>query len=182
MSRSVFLDRDGVINRKPPEGEYVTRWEDMHFLPGVTQAIGLLNRAGFRIIVVSNQRCITKGLLTVRDLDLMHQRMCEEFATAGATIDAVYYCPHENEPPCTCRKPAPGMLLTAARDHKIDLKASWMVGDSDVDIKAGKSAGCQTARLLRPGEIANGQADVVVSSFLEAVEQILRAERGPRRA
>jgi D-glycero-D-manno-heptose 1,7-bisphosphate phosphatase len=94
MKRAAFLDRDGVINRKPPEGQYVTCWEEMQFLPGVAEAIALLIGAGFCAIVASNQRCVAKGLLTVRELDLIHQRMCQELATAGAAITEVYYCPH----------------------------------------------------------------------------------------
>jgi D-glycero-D-manno-heptose 1,7-bisphosphate phosphatase len=176
MRRAAFLDRDGVINRRPPDGQYVTRWEEMQFLPGVAEAITLLIRARFCVIVVSNQRCVAKGLITAHDLDLIHQRMCGELAAAGAIIDGVYYCPHESQPPCGCRKPAPGMLLAAARARQIDLISSWMIGDSDTDVDAGKSAGCQTARLLGSSETANGDADVVASSLLEAIHQILRRD------
>src|ERR1700756_2077842 len=112
INRAVFLDRDGVINRKPPGDGYVTRWEDMRFLPGVAKSIALLNQSGFRVIVVSNQRCVARGLVTTQSLDAMHQQMCNSLAAAGATIDGVYYCPHEKQPPCGCRKPAPGMLVT----------------------------------------------------------------------
>jgi len=146
INRAVFLDRDGVINRKPPGDGYVTRWEDMLFLPGVAKSITLLNQAGFRVIVVSNQRCVAKGLVTTQGLDSMHQQMCDWLAAAGATIDGVYYCPHEKQPPCSCRKPAPGMLVTAAREHQVDLNTSWMIGDSEIDVEAGRNAGCKTAR------------------------------------
>lgn len=176
MSRAAFLDRDGVINRKPPEGRYVTRWEEMHFLPGAAEGIALLNRAGFRVIVVSNQRCVAKGLLTARDLESMHQQMCDALAKTGATIDGIYYCPHEKQPPCNCRKPAPGMLLAAARAHQIDLALSWMIGDSEIDVEAGKNAGCKTARLLSAGETTDGTADVVAPSLLEAIDQILHRD------
>src|SRR5580704_13547313 len=97
MTRAAFLDRDGIINRKPPEGQYVTRWEDFHILPGVTEGIALLNRAGFRVIIVTNQRCIAKGLLTPAGLEKIHQRMSDLLSRAGATIDGIYYCPHEME-------------------------------------------------------------------------------------
>ena len=172
MSRAAFLDRDGVINRKPPEGQYVTRWEELHFLPGVAGAIARLSRIGFRVIVVSNQRCIAKGLVTAPDMDAMHKRMCSEMAAAGATIDAVYYCPHEKVPPCSCRKPAPGMLLSAARDHQIDLAASWMIGDCEVDIAAGRNARCKTV-LISEGPHPNSEADIIARSLAEAVEKIL---------
>jgi len=133
MKRAAFLDRDGVINRKAPEGQYVTRWDDMEFLPGARDAIRLLNDAGFLVVVVSNQRCVAKGLITAAQLELLHARMLREFLAAGARIDAVYYCPHDNQPPCSCRKPKPGMILDAARAHDINLATSWMIGDSETD-------------------------------------------------
>jgi D-glycero-D-manno-heptose 1,7-bisphosphate phosphatase len=179
VKRAAFLDRDGVINRKPPEGQYVTCWEEMQFLPGIAEAIALLGGAGFCIIVVSNQRCVAKGLLTVRDLDSLHQLMCQELATAGAVVTEVYYCPHETQPPCSCRKPAPGMLLAAARAHEIDLTASWMIGDSDIDMEAGRNAGCRTARILKSDQVASGVADVFAQSLLNAVHQILLLESTP---
>jgi D-glycero-D-manno-heptose 1,7-bisphosphate phosphatase len=177
MNKAAFLDRDGVINRKAPtEDEYITRWEEMQILPGVVEAIALLNRASFRVIVVSNQRCVAKGLLTASELDFMHQRMCSELAAMGAKIDEVYYCPHEEQPPCSCRKPEPGMLFAAARQHQVDFSSSWMIGDSEKDVEAGRSAGCRTARILRPHVSADGNADVLARSLLEAVHQILRLE------
>ncbi len=148
MSKAVFLDRDGVINQSPPEGDYITRWEDFHILPGVAEGIALLNRAGFSAIVVTNQRGVAKGLMSEVDLQKMHERMTDDLARAGANIDATFYCPHDIEPRCDCRKPAPGMLLSAARLHGIDLRTSWMIGDSDNDVEAGLNAGCKTARVI----------------------------------
>jgi D-glycero-D-manno-heptose 1,7-bisphosphate phosphatase len=176
MNKAVFLDRDGVIIRKPSEGEYVTRWEEMEVLPGVVEAIGLLNRSKFRVFVVSNQRCVAKGLVTARELESMHRRMCEQLAVAGANIDGVYYCPHEKWPACKCRKPAPGMLLDAARKYQLDLAASWMIGDSEVDVEAGINAGCKTARLLE-SDMADDKADVVAPSLWEVIDRILRLEK-----
>src|SRR5580698_2022670 len=177
MNRAAFLDRDGVINRKAPtEDEYITYWEEMEILPGVVEAIALLNRAGFRVIVVSNQRCVAKGLLTIEELSSLHQRMCSELAAVGANIDGVYYCPHEEQPPCGCRKPEPGMLFAAAAEHQLDLSSSWMIGDSEKDVEAGKRAGCRTARILRPNVSPDGKADVLARSLLEAVHEILRMQ------
>jgi len=177
MTKAAFLDRDGVINRKAPtEDEYITRWEEMHIIPGVVEAIALLNRAGFRVIVVSNQRCVAKGLVTTGELDAMHQRMCHELGAVGAKIDGIYYCPHEEQPPCSCRKPEPGMLFTAADEHQVDLTSSWMIGDSEKDVEAGRSAGCRTAKILRAEARADGSANVLARSLLEAVHQILRLE------
>jgi D-glycero-D-manno-heptose 1,7-bisphosphate phosphatase len=173
MKRAAFLDRDGVINRRPPEGQYVTRWEEMQFLPGVPEAIALLTGAHYCVFVASNQRCVAKGLLTDGELETIHQRMCQELADAGAVITKVYYCPHEKQPPCSCRKPAPGMLLTAARTHELDLTSSWMIGDSDIDVQAGRNAGCRTIRILKGDEVKNGGADVLARSLLDAVHQLL---------
>jgi D-glycero-D-manno-heptose 1,7-bisphosphate phosphatase len=177
MNKAAFLDRDGVINRKAAtEDEYITRWEEIQILPGVVEAIALLNRAGFRVIIVSNQRCVAKGLVTTNQLDAIHQRMCSELATLGAKIDGVYYCPHEEKPPCGCRKPEPGMLFAASADHHVDLTSSWMIGDSEKDVAAGRSAGCKTARILRPDVSGDDNADVLARTLLDAVQQILRLE------
>jgi len=175
MSKAVFLDRDGVVNRKAPKGLYITRWEDMEFLPGVVEAIALLKQAGFRVIVVTNQRCVAKGLLTVAQLEHMHQKMCALFAARGAILDGVYYCPHEISPACECRKPAPGMLLQAARDQRVELADSWMIGDSEIDMLAGRRAGCRTAYLGPEADATASGADLCASSLLDATHRILKA-------
>src|SRR5262249_29277337 len=101
----------------------------------------------------------------------------DELSSRGALVDAVYYCPHEKQPACTCRKPAPGMLLQAAREQNIDLTASWMVGDSEIDIEAGKNAGCKTVRLLVAEERFDSMPDLTADSLREAVDQILRWDK-----
>lgn len=176
MQRAVFLDRDGVINRKAPEGEYVTCWEQMDFLPGAADAIALLNRAGFRVIVISNQRCVAKGLITRTRVERLHDRMRHALAQADAIIDAVYYCPHEKDDHCNCRKPQPGMLLRAKQEHGIDLAASWMVGDSEMDVEAGRNAGCRTAHLLLDASETGSRADLFAPCLLEATRKILDLE------
>ena len=183
MKRAIFLDRDGVINKKAPEGDYVTRWEDFEFLPGIAEAIAEINRARIRVIVVTNQRCVAKGLVTSADLEALHRRMREVLAEHGAMIDAIYYCPHDVDPRCRCRKPSPGLLFDAARDFEIELAGSWMVGDSELDVTAGKNAGCKTAFLLSDkGTVADGEqrdynADLVGNSPLDIVTRILDCER-----
>jgi D-glycero-D-manno-heptose 1,7-bisphosphate phosphatase len=173
MKRAVFLDRDGVINRKLPEGEYVTRWEDFHFLPRVGEAISLLNKAGWSVIVISNQRCVALRLLTIEDLDAIHRNMRDELAAVGAELNGIYYCPHDKEPPCACRKPLPGMLLTAAREHQIDLASSWLIGDSDSDVEAGKRAGCKTVRIIEEPTIGDRSDCWFARSLFEASNKIL---------
>jgi D-glycero-D-manno-heptose 1,7-bisphosphate phosphatase len=182
MKRAVFLDRDGVINQKAPEGLYITRWEDFRILPGVVEFVAQLNRAGLSAIVVTNQRCVAKGLMTIPELEDLHRRMSDSFAKSGATIDAVYYCPHEMQPTCRCRKPAPGMLLDAASEHGIELAESWMIGDSDIDVEAGKNAGCKTILLLEKNELSGERRgrtsdtnapDIVAHSLPEVIRSIL---------
>lgn len=180
MSRAAFLDRDGTINRKLPDDQYVTRWEQVRFLPEVAKAITLLNRSEYLVIVVSNQRCVAKGMIQPAELEAIHERMCEELAANGARIDECYYCPHEEYPPCPCRKPAPGMLLTAARAHEIDLSASWMIGDSEIDIEAGRNAGCRTARVVTNGNRIICNPDVVGLSLLDAVNKLLKWNHLPK--
>lgn len=184
MKKAIFLDRDGVINRKAPEGDYIIRWEDFEFLPTVIEAVGEINRAEFSAIVITNQRCVAKGLITADQLEALHQRMSDLLAERGARIDSIYYCPHETEPVCRCRKPAPGMFLDAARDHGIDLTASWMIGDSDLDIEAGKNAGCKTALVAgvdsgvgSDGRLRSLEADLTADSLFEAVRSILEYEK-----
>lgn len=178
MKKAAFLDRDGVINRKRPEGEYVTRWDDLEILPGVGEAIAMLRHAGFEIVVISNQRCVAKGLLTMDGLWALHERMSQELARDGGALTAAYYCPHDLKPPCACRKPLPGMLLQAAAEHGIDLASSWMIGDSDIDIQAGQAAGCRTARISDSGQHVQSPADISADSLLPAVRQILNYVRG----
>lgn len=175
MKRAVFLDRDGVINRKAVEEGYVTRWEDFHFLPGAIEAISLLVGAGWSVIVVTNQRCIAKGLLTVSELETIHRKMLHQLQESGADLEAIYYCPHEKQPPCTCRKPLPGMLLTAAHEHQIDLASSWMVGDSEKDVEAGKRAGCRTVLITLNSRAESEFADFFEQTLLDASRRVLKA-------
>ena len=176
MNKAAFLDRDGVINQKAKKGEYITRWDEVRFLPGVAEAINLLHVAGFVVIVVTNQRCVAKGLMTIAELENMHQLMRDELMRAGSFIDAIYYCPHEYHHHCSCRKPAPGMLFQAAEKYDVDLRASWMIGDSEIDVAAGKNAGCRTARLLGQDEVAKEDADISASDLLGAVQKILQRQ------
>jgi len=173
VNRAVFLDRDGVINQKAACGQYITRWEELRILPGVVEAIRLIKEAGYLVIVATNQRAVAKGLLTPSELEDIHQRLTNQLRRDGAVIDDIYYCPHELEPACCCRKPKAGMLLDAARKHEIDLSHSWMIGDSDRDVEAGKTAGCRTIRLVQPHEHAGTHADALAESLLAAAQQVL---------
>jgi len=146
--KCVFLDRDGVINKKAPEGDYIKNWGEFKFLPGVKEAIQRLNKADFLVIVITNQRGIAKGLLTEKDLKDIHTKMIEELKKSGAKIDGIYYCPHGEKDNCNCRKPKIGLFLKAKEDFNIGMNKSWLIGDSKSDIIAGQKAGCKTIILI----------------------------------
>jgi D-glycero-D-manno-heptose 1,7-bisphosphate phosphatase len=139
---SIILDRDGVLNERPPRGEYVRTAEEFTWLPGARDALRLLKQAGYTVIVVSNQAGIARGALTANDLQRIHDRMREETEAAGGGIDAVYYCPHHWDDGCECRKPRPGMIFQAQRDFNLDLSRTLVVGDDERDVQASEAAGC----------------------------------------
>jgi histidinol-phosphate phosphatase family protein len=179
MNKAVFLDRDGVINRKAQQGEYIVRWDDFEILPGVVEAIQILNQSAYRVIIVTNQRAVARNKITLGALEELHGKLVATVAEHGAIIDRIYFCPHDLEIHCDCRKPKPGMLLRALEEFEIDPQKSWMVGDSPVDIEAGKRSGCRTALI---GEEFNGAdtgagADILAEDLRHAVALILNADR-----
>ncbi len=146
--KTIFLDRDGVINTNPPNKGYVRRWSEFSFLPNALKAIRDLTENGYRIIVITNQAGIGKGLFSEDNLKDIHSRMVTEITDAGGRIDAVYHCPHHPETGCECRKPKPGMLRRAADEHRIELSSAYLIGDSTTDIEAGRRAGTRTLLVL----------------------------------
>lgn len=148
MRRAIFLDRDGTLNE---DLGYVHRPQDWRWLPGVPDALARFRAASWLVVVVSNQSGIARGYFDAGALTALERWVDCQLAPLGAAPDAWYHCPHlpEITGPCQCRKPLPGMLLRAARELDIDLKASWMLGDSTRDVAAGLAAGCHAA-LLRP--------------------------------
>jgi len=175
--KAVFLDRDGVIIERAPEGEYVTDWESVQFLPGALASVSALYRAGFKIVIVTNQRGVALGKIGLDHLNDIHNRMAVTLARYGAVITGIYFCPHDKWDNCSCRKPAPGMLLKAAEDHALNLECSWMVGDALSDIEAGKRAGCRTI-LIKPchaGEEEGGDSDLVTTDLQSAAQHILES-------
>jgi D-glycero-D-manno-heptose 1,7-bisphosphate phosphatase len=140
----VFLDRDGVVNRKPPEGEYITQPSQLELLPGAGAAIASLNRSGRKVILVTNQRGIALGLMTEQDLAQIHAHLRTELALHDATLDAIYHCPHDRGQ-CSCRKPATGMIEAAFHDFPgAKPENSILIGDSLSDIECGRNAGIRT--------------------------------------
>lgn len=145
MHKAVFLDRDGIINKKAPEHSYIKAWPDFIILPGVPDAIRRLNNAGYLVLVVTNQRGVARNIMTLSELEELHRKMRGELERLGAIINGIYVCPHDIGQ-CHCRKPETGLFLQAEHDYAIDKNNSWMVGDSDSDVKAGKMYGVKTIK------------------------------------
>lgn len=140
----IFLDRDGVINEKAPEHDYVKKWEEFKFLPGAIKAIKILNKNNFEIYIVTNQRGIARNMMSENDLKTIHKNMGDELSKHGARINSIYYCPHEHDERCNCRKPKPGMFFQAANTNYIDLTKSVFIGDGETDLQAGEAANIKT--------------------------------------
>jgi D-glycero-D-manno-heptose 1,7-bisphosphate phosphatase len=175
---AIFLDRDGVVIRKAPDGEYVTDWCEVEFLPGSLEAIAALSRLGYKVIIVTNQRGVATGKIQSYKLEDIHSKMKEVIAGNGGDVAGIYCCPHETSAGCTCRKPKPGMLLQAAKEHELRLSECWMVGDTVTDIAAGKSAGCKTALLTQSDEYQEWaeKPDICAESLARAAKHILALE------
>lgn len=151
-SVGLFIDRDGTINT---EVDFLTRPEDLQLIPNAAEAIREANRLGIKVIVITNQSGIARGLMSEEDVHAVHRKLEKLLAERGARIDAIFYCPHHPDygtpqyrQECTCRKPKTGMLERAAKEFNLDLRSSFVVGDRWVDMKAGEQAGCGTILVL----------------------------------
>jgi D-glycero-D-manno-heptose 1,7-bisphosphate phosphatase len=166
---AVFLDRDGVLVE---EAGLITSAEQLRLLPGVPQALSRLRAAGFRLVVVSNQAIVARGMINEEQLDAIHAELCRMLESRGGPrLDAIYACPHHPQADlpayrveCDCRKPRSGLLLRAAREQGLDLAASYMIGDRITDIAAGAGAGCRTVLVRSP---ASDAAPIVTSEPIE---------------
>ena len=170
--KAIFLDRDGVINKHIG---FLRKSEDFELVPGAIEGIKTINKSGYLAIVVTNQPVIARGECTFEELQKIHDKMETELGKEGAFVDAIYICPHhkdkgfEGERPdykfdCGCRKPKPGLLLQAAKDYNIDMSQSYMIGDNDTDIEAGRNAGCMDSVLIDTNK---------EGGLLEALSQII---------
>ncbi len=150
MSRFILLDRDGVINQRILNG-YVTCWEQFVFLPGALEGLRLLKQNSYAAIVISNQACVGKGLITSTKLESITRRFIKEVETYGGRICGVYYCPHREEDGCDCRKPKPGLLVKAQREHGFAFADTFLVGDSETDLLVADQVGCPVLLLSDSG-------------------------------
>lgn len=172
LTRAAFIDRDGVINELTPDPdsgrpESPLQVKDVVLVAGAAAALRSLAACGLLLCGVSNQPAAAKGTVTTGELDAVQRRVIELLAAEGVTFDAFHVCLHHPDGivpelsfACDCRKPAPGMLLDAARALDVDLAASWMIGDTDADVQAGAAAGCRTVLIEHPGSAhKRGRAD-----------------------
>jgi D-glycero-D-manno-heptose 1,7-bisphosphate phosphatase len=179
--KAIFLDRDGVLN--VDRSDYVKSVDEWVFEAGAKEAVAQLTQAGWPVIVISNQACVGKGIISADDLQAITDHYVGEIKTHGGTINQVYYCHHTNEDQCDCRKPQPGMLHKAAQDHNLDLAHCWFIGDSFRDMQAGKAAGCKTILVLSGhGRKAVDEChahklmpDYIVPNLIAAVKTVLSA-------
>lgn len=144
LKKVIFLDRDGVINKKPPKADYVKNWNEFKFLPGAIEALKILTQNGYEIYIISNQAGIARGMMTEDDLKEIHEKMKKGLENHGVKVSGIYYCPHGWGEGCECRKPKPGMFFQAAREHYLDLTKIIFIGDDERDVQAGNAADCPT--------------------------------------
>ena len=185
MKTSVFLDRDGVINRYPGDGKYVTSVKEFRFLPKVKKAIALLTAHKYPIFIISNQAGVGKGLYTQEALDRITEYMLKELARHKAKVQAVYYCAHRNEDNCSCRKPKAGLILSAIKHNsnagleEVDIQNSFFVGDTIRDVQTARAAGCRSILVFsgqeKPAHRDSWQAqpDYVFPDLYQAAEFIV---------
>ncbi len=195
MRKIVFLDRDGVISKYYP-GDWSKKWEEFSFLPKAKESLKRLTKANYRIVVISNQAGVSKGLFSLKNLRYITKRMKEEVKKSGGKIKKVYYCPHQDEDNCSCRKPKVGLFRKAEKDlGGFNFEKTFFVGDSEVDILAGKNIGTKTILVLsgktKSREETKGwqkQPDYIATDLFSASEIILNSrvsseprhcERGP---
>ena len=151
--KAIFLDRDGVLNKN--KDDYVKNISKLEIFPFISEPIKKLQSAGFKIIVITNQSAINRGLMTEKHLNEIHEKIQSFLIPHNAKIDSFYYCPHTPAENCSCRKPKTGLLLKAIDEHNIDSTKSWMVGDRDSDILSGKKAGCKTILITPNFDLGN---------------------------
>ena len=155
MNKAVFLDRDGIINKKVPVKDWVKNVDELVYLPKVKEVISMIKRKGYLVIITSNQSGINRGIIKKENIEKINEKLKKDLG-----VDAIYYCPHLPDENCGCRKPKTGLIEKAVKDFNIDIKNSWFIGDNDYDMIAGKSAGCKT--LMVDGNIGISQIENVL--------------------
>lgn len=169
-AKNILLDRDGVINQKPPRATYVTKWKEFIFLPGVIEGLRMVAKKGYRLFIITNQPGVARGFMTKKDLDAIHARMLRVFEKNKVHIESVYTCLHGWDDGCFCRKPNPGLLFQAATDHNFNLRQSFYVGDDERDVEAANRAGCVSVSLTKFD--FGPKPDILVATLLELARAV----------
>lgn len=156
MHPALFLDRDGVIIENC--ADYVRRWEDVRFYPQALEALASIHTSPYKIIIVTNQSAVGRGLISLETALEINQRVIETIKAHGGRIDGAFICPHAPEDECDCRKPRPGLFFQAARSLDLDLKRSYLIGDALSDLLAGQAAGLRQTALVRTGRGADQES------------------------
>ncbi|HEX6508438.1 MAG TPA: HAD-IIIA family hydrolase [Chloroflexota bacterium] len=164
---AVFLDRDGVINRR--RVDHVKSWSEFEFLPGTLEALAALRRAGARVVVVTNQAVVGRGVVREEDLAFIHTRMAEAVAMAGGWIERTYVCVHTPDAGCPCRKPGTALLEQARAELGIKLELSLLVGDAPTDVEAARAAGCVPVLMAENGEGGHGDGVTIVHQLSDVL-------------
>lgn len=173
--KCVFFDRDGIVNEAPEPGGYVESWEDFYLQQEFVEILRKVSGLGYLAVIVTNQRCVARGIVSLGTVEDIHKRLRQQLKDDhGLELTDILFCPHGKDE-CECRKPKPGMLLEAAERHDIELASSWMIGDDERDIEAGKSAGCRT--ILVSADVVETAADLRFKSLgdlLINIESVLK--------
>lgn len=178
VNKAIFTDRDDTINR---DVHYCSRPEDFELLPTAGVGIRLLNQAGFKVVVVTNQSGIARGYFTEEVLERIHQKMIDELAKYGAHVDAIYYCPHHPDEGCECRKPKPKLAYQAIKQLHIDPRQSFTIGDRLMDVELAGAIGCKSVMIpSEPGkeELKNSSIfpDYIASDFESGAKWIIERQ------
>jgi len=174
MRKAIFLDRDGVINVEI--GRCPIKFDEFQFIDKSIDAIKLINRSEYLVVVVTNQGAVSRGFCTSRDIEIIHENMEKVLGNHGTKVDAIYYCPHYRGDGCECRKPKTGMIERAVKDLGIELHDSYLIGDSSKDIECGKNCnlitiGVQTGNSCKDGKV---EPLYMFKNLYEAVRFILK--------
>jgi D-glycero-D-manno-heptose 1,7-bisphosphate phosphatase len=159
--RAFFLDRDGVLNRRAPPGEYVKSAAEFVWLTGAREGVRRLNDEGWLVLVVTNQRGVALGLYGAADVEAIHARAQRELHEIGAHVDGFYFCPHGDEDGCACRKPQPGLILRAAQEWNVDLADSYLIGDDARDVEAARRAGVRARQVASDANLAQALTETL---------------------
>lgn len=175
---AIFLDRDGVINK---DHGYVSQRDDFEFIEGVIEACIEFQKKGYLLVVITNQSGIARGLFSEDQFNTLTEWMDWSMADRGVDLDGIYYCPHHNEEgqgeykiDCECRKPKPGMLMSAIEDLNIDVETSILIGDKVSDLQAGIAAGVKTNYLVRSGKKITEQGETLATAVFDDLAAIAK--------